>query len=114
MQHNAQINFIAISPKEKKRFVHKVNARNRVILCNYIMKNPFIDGKANIPIHTVKEIFKNIRVRCTMAADITGYIYYYFKKIFHDSNRTFNPFCIEYQLAMIPQNFVDCKQNFKN
>jgi hypothetical protein len=114
MQHKAQISFIAVSPIVKMRFVRWVNARNRAILCNYTIKNIIIHGKTNVSIHTVKKICENSRVSCTIAADIPGYIYYYFNKIFHDSKRTFNFLCGAYHLPMISQNFVECKQNFKN
>ena len=117
MRIKVKITFNAIGRMVKRKFVRFIfirNPENCVYLYHSTSKIPVIEKNTNIAIPMVKKILKNSNVSCSMAADIPGYIYFYFIKKFHSVYRTFKILCVDCHLSMIPQNFVDCKQKFKN
>ena len=117
MHNIVQISFIAIKRTKKKKFARFIFIRCRENCANlphFNFNNPVIDGNANISTSNVTVTFKVSTVRCIVNAFITGYIECYFDKKYHGVYRTFKILFPDYHLPMISQNFVNCKQNFKN
>ena len=117
MHNRLRIFYIAISHIVKKNFLLTKNARNCAkckILNHLISNNPVIDGKIIISTDNVTCILKISTVGCPAAANITGYVEFYFNKKFYGAHRTFKILFPDYHLPMISQNFVNCKQYFKN
>jgi hypothetical protein len=117
MQNRLQIFYIAVSRIVKNDFLRTMNALNCEKcekLIHLISNNPVIDGKKIISTYNVTYILHISIVGCPAAANITGYAKFYFNKKFHGVYRTFRILFPDYHLPMISQNFVNCKQNFKN